>query len=461
MLQTQGVGGIVNILTAESLVTVGLDGRPVPRLAESFEALPNGTGIRLTLRENIRFHNNAAVDAATVVRLLRKRIDAVKLGAESIAGIEPDGERDIVIRFRQPDSFVLTDLNLYDIADSDNPELTTGPFKVVRRQSPAQLSAFDGYHRGRPRIDAIEILNFETPRAAWAAMMRGEVNFLHEVSRDAAKFVEAQSEVNTYPLLRAYYIALVFNVRNEILRRREVRVALSESVDRQAVVREGMWERGRPAEGPIWPFHWAYSSAQRVYSYNPDAGRVRLDAAGLTTGRHRVPGRMASRLHFKCLIPSDDLRFERIALVLQRQLAEIDVDMEFEALPTRAMLGRVMAGDFDTFLYEMSSGRTLSWVYRFWHSPSPQALTIFPSGYKAADGPLDRLRAAQSDEEMRIAVADLQRTLYDDPPAVFLAWPEETRAADTTFTIPHERETDVLGRVWEGRPTPPALTAAR
>jgi ABC-type transport system substrate-binding protein len=460
-LQTEGATGIVNILSRESLVAVSWDGRAVPRLAESISGLNDGFGVRLKLRPGVRFHNNEAVDATTVVGLLRQQIAAVGYGAESIAAIEPEGTDQIVVRYRRPDSFVLTDLNLYNITDEKRPEFSTGPFKIVSRERPVQLAAFDGYYRGRPSIDAIQIREFETPRAAWTAMMRGEVNFLHEVSRDAVKFVDEESDVNTFPLLRPYYIALVFNVRHAVLARREVRVALNEAVDRQAIVRQGMWERGRPADGPIWPYHWAYSAAQRVHSYNPEAARVRLDAAGFPPAVQRVPGRMASRLRFKCLIPSNDARFERIALVLQRQLADIDVDIELESVPVTTLLKRVIAGDFDTFLYEMTSGRTLSWVYRFWHSPSQDALPLFPSGYRAADEPLDRIRVSSSDAETRAAVADLQRTFHDNPPAVFLAWPHETRAIDTSFIVPYDRDHDVLGRVWEGRPASPSARASR
>ena len=36
-------------------------------------------------------------------------------------------------------------------------------------------------------------------------MMRHEVNFLHEVNRDAIDFVEAGGDIRAYPLLRPYY----------------------------------------------------------------------------------------------------------------------------------------------------------------------------------------------------------------------------------------------------------------
>ena len=84
-------------------------------------------------------------------------------------------------------------------------------------------------------------------------MMRREVNFLHEVSRDAIDFVEAGGDIRAYPLLRPYYTALVFGIGHPVLKRREVRVAINEALDRNELVRNGMRGHGRIAEGPFWP----------------------------------------------------------------------------------------------------------------------------------------------------------------------------------------------------------------
>ena len=60
-------------------------------------------------------------------------------------------------------------------------------------------------------------------------MMRDEVNFLHEVNREAIEFIEAGGDLRAYPLLRPYVVSLVFNTKHPLLRRREVRIALNEA----------------------------------------------------------------------------------------------------------------------------------------------------------------------------------------------------------------------------------------
>jgi hypothetical protein len=77
------------------------------------------------------------------------------------------------------------------------------------------------------------------------------------------------------------------------------------------------------------------------------------------------------------------------------------------------------------------------------------------SGYSSADAALDRMRSAGTDEDVRIAVADVIRVLREDPPALFLVWPYDSRAADTKFTIPHQPERDIFGTLWQAQQTVP------
>src|SRR4029453_11041783 len=108
-----------------------------------------------------------------------------------------------------------------------NKNIGTGPFRIVKQDaSGAVLDAFPQYYRGRPAVAQIQVTKYPTERKAWAALMRSEIDMLHEVSRDAAEFVEAETTIKTYSFPRPYYIPLVFNVRHPILKNAEVRKAI-------------------------------------------------------------------------------------------------------------------------------------------------------------------------------------------------------------------------------------------
>ena len=453
-----GVNVLVDNFVGEALLGIDWTGRVEPRLAVSWQWSADHLRLELTIRSGVRFHDGTLADASIVASLLQKRIDLREASSYAdVARIEVVDSDTIVIHLKRPNAFLLADLAESTIRDKDRPSRATGPFRIASLKPTTQLVAFDQYYRGRPPIDTLEIKPYDTLRGAWAAMTRGDIDVLQDVGRDTVEFVEAESSVKVYRFLRPYHYPLVFNIRNPLLNSKEVRQALSQAVDRQTIVAKAMHGRGRVADGPIWPFHWAHSEAQRKYAYNPEAARLRLEAAGLTVHREPQAGRMPSRLRFTCLLVETEQAYDRIALYLQQQFAEIGVDMQIQPVPVGEFVERVRTGNFDAFVMEMVSARSLTWTYTFWHSNGP----LLHSGYDAADGPLDRLRVANSDDETRTAVAELQQVLYDDPPAIFIAWPEAARAVRGTFEVPPDSNPDVMGTLWRWKPASVVAQASR
>lgn len=440
---------IVDSHIRESLVTIAWDGRPAERLATHWEALADGTGLRLRLRPNVLFHDGSTLTAARAADILR---EIVKSGSGfsygSVRSVEADGNA-IVVRTAQPEAFLLTDLADSPISPPGNAHVGTGPFAVAAVGATIELKAFEKYHRGRPSLDRVAFRSYQTQRGVWAAMMRGEIDAVHEVSRDAVEFIEAESTVRTYSFLRPYYTVLGFNVKHGVLASPAVRRALNLAIDRNALIAQAMRGRGEAAQGPIWPHHWAYASSTGSYTYNPEAAKLLLDNDGYRVGRESRAERMPSRFSFRCLLWAGDPRFERHALVVQKQLYDVGIDMEIQPVNSAEWQARLREGDFDAFLAEQTSGRSLAWLYTFWHSPPPGAPVLLKSGYNAADSVLDRLRRAVRDDETRAAVNDLQRVLYEDPPAVFLAWGEASRAVRNDFVVPEAAAPDVIGSLWQ------------
>ena len=70
------------------------------------------------------------------------------------------------------------------------------------------------------------------------------------------------------------------------------------------------------------------------------------------------------------------------------------------------------------------------------------------TGYSAPTTPSIACRSRSTDEEVREALSDVMHVLRSDPPAAFLVWPREARAADVSLDIPYEPERDVFGTFW-------------
>jgi hypothetical protein len=103
-------------------------------------------------------------------------------------------------------------------------------------------------------------------------------------------------------------------------------------------------------------------------------------------------------------------------------------------------------------------GRSLRWVYEFWHSHGP-GQGQFDGGYRSADAVLDRIKAAPTDEEIRQGVTELIKIIREDPPAAFLAWQMTSRAVSTKFDVAFEADREIFGNLWKWRHVAPQQAA--
>lgn len=453
-LGSQNVGEAKNVLTellfAEPLLVMDWHGRPAPWLATTWKWTDGGRALELELRPDVRFHDGTPLTEQTAAVIMRQRIRAEPLTFEYVTAIDAPRERTLVFHLSRADAFLLGALAGTAVVDDSKPNVGTGPFRIVERTPIIQAERNDQYYRGTPGIDRVQVVTYDTQRAAWAAMMAGKVDMLQEVNREVVEFLEGSSRFEMYSSIRPFYIPLVFNLRHPILRHVEVRRALVEAINRAEIVKEAMRGHGQIAEDPVWPSHWAYNASAPGYGYDPQAARARLDAAGFPVRPSPESG-MARRFKIRCLFYNKDFQFERIALLLQRQLAEVDVELELEGADQAVITGRAARNDFDSFVFQMTSGKSFDWTYRFWHSPAAGARGLQDSGYSGADEPLDRLRGALLDSDVRAAVADLRRRFHEDVPAAFLAWPETTRAVDARFDIGDRSNPDIFAALWRWR----------
>lgn len=449
------LSSLADVLYAETLLNREWDGRTTDRLATDFRWEQAGRLLRLSLKKDVRFHDGTALTSALVSEYLATKMQTpgrdAAWGFGFVTSITSADPLTVVIHLSQPDMFLLGALSDLKIVHPSAPEIATGPFKLVTKAPTVETLRFEEYHAGPSPLAGVRVITYDTQRSAWAALLRGEVDVVQEVSRESVQFIEGGSTVRTFSSVQPFYIPLVFNHHHRILKNVEVRRAISEALDRDDIVSRAMQGRGRVADAPIWPFHWAYTTPARKYTYDPTSAKARLDRAGFPQGASRV-GAARSRFSIKCLIYSEDPQYERIALMVQRQLFDIGVNLEIQLLPYDELLQRVASGDFEAYIMRANASRTLERTYRGWRSTRPDNRATLNTGYSGADELLDQLRRSTTDAEIRTTLAALSERFYQDAPAAFIAWLEVTRAVDSRFSIGNSRPQDPFVDLWQWRP---------
>ena len=434
---SRGVRQAARLASLEGLTTQGINGRPVPRLAEGWDQSPDGLIWTIRLRPSAVFHDGTIVDAPAVKRSLDEYLTSSASrsspGLQDISSIEASGQFVLTLRLKQRSTLLLDDLET-PITKLDNKGsiVGTGPYVVSSTSAnDVVMTAFPRYYRGISAVDRLVWRLYPTVRTAWAATMRGEVDFLYEVGPESREFLQSETTVALHSFLRNYISGVVFNTRRPIFRNPEIRRARSYAVDRATIVERAFRGHGTIANGPVWPLHWAYDPSVQGYLYDPARASASLDKV---IGADRRPdGRQQANLRFTCLIPENFQLWERLALMVQRDLAEIGVDMALEAIPVEKFSQRIAEGDFDAVLMEMISGFSVSRPFAFWHSSGLHSF----SGYRnpSVDAALEGIRRAPGDSEYREAFRRFQQDIFDDPPAIFLAWGETARAVSRRFDV--------------------------
>lgn len=442
----RGVQQFINNISTEGLLRVNSEGIAEPWLAEGFQRSADGLNLTVRLRSDVKFHDGTSVDAEVVAKVLNDNLaKTMRSTFEDVESIRSNGAHEVVVAFRQPSSLVVDSLMDVPITKTGNGGVVgTGPYKAsgITKDGSAEMQAFTGYYLGKPATDRIAISTYPNGRAAWAEMLRDRLDLLYEVDAEAIDLMKGSQNASLYSFDRPYQYVIFFNPRNPKLSSSAVRQALNEAVDRNALVQLALRGHGTPSRGPVATQHWAFHEGDSIFKYSPQAASARIPKP----------------LRLKCVTLAEQ-PFEQIALVMKQQLRAVGVELEVEGVPVEQVMQTLSTNDFDTVLLEYSSGWSVMRAYRWWHSKGVANLMHFES--PKVDSALDHVRHAVTDNAYRSAVAEFQQAIGDDPPAIFLAWSERSRAVSKRFDVLPEPGRDVLATLRLWRPTTDKVNATR
>jgi len=358
-----------------------------------------------------------------------------------------------VFDLSQPSALLPDDLELP--LGFGSPQVGTGPYRITKSdESELVLERFDRYYLGVPQIPRVVIRSFDTVRTAWTSLLRGQVDMVTNVPPDAVEFI-SNDDVRIVSFERRYQYLVAFNSRKPPLNSPIVRRALNMAIDREALVRKVFQGHAQPSTGPLWPKNWAYNKAIASYRFDPGLAVSLLQSAGLNADTKSA--RPDVRLRFTCLVAENFNVDERVALEVQKQLYDVGVDMRFEVVPIKQFDSRVREGQFEAILIAMISGPSVGRSYFFWRSARhANGLNVFGYENPQAERLFDVLRTSTNNVAIQSAFGRLQQTLLDDPPALFLAWDERSRAIRREFEVQQDigGPVDPIYTIWRWKPVP-------
>jgi oligopeptide transport system substrate-binding protein len=430
----------------DGLVQFDANLKPLPALAEFWEASRDGRTWTFTVRRGVTFHHGREVTAHDVVysftRLLdpERRLPVAELfrriqGAtefmqgktQSVQGLTTVDRYTLQLVLEEPLASALTVLGLAHAAVVPQEEVErlgerfgrapvgTGPFKFVRWE-PNQaivLEAHDQYYEGRPFLDGIvfKIGVGSMWDETFAEFLRGN---LEETLIPSGKTdeVRADPKYRKYQRVRIPTLSLLytgFNTQRKPFDDKRVRQAFNYAVNTEVIVREITKRGSLPATNILPPGMPGSDPDLQRYSYQPAAAKRLLAEAGYPDGAGFPVVQLWS------VGKSESTKAELAAY--QRYLADIGVKVEIHFGP-----------DWPTYKAMLQEGKLPMFrLARLADIPDPDNF-LFPMLHSASPTNYTYYRNARLDQLLeqarkelgynrRIALyREVQRLVMDDPP---------------------------------------------
>lgn len=308
----------------------------------------------------------------------------------------------------------------------------SGPFRFARWDAGARVEvvADTAHWRGRPALDRVVWSVTPDPEAAVVRLLAGEVDVVDGLSAAQLARVAAAPAARVALVPGVQYGFLLLNWRDPrrpdaahpVLSDGRVRRALLRAVDRGALVRNVFDSLATVAVGPAPAALLPAGLADPAPPPDLAAANALLDSAGWTQrapdGTRVKDGR---RLELDVLVPAPSRSRQRYAVLLQGQLARAGVRLVPVVLEVSALVARLEARRFDTFLGANAADPGLLGMRESWRSDGSANDGRYAS--PAFDALLDSALAAFEPSQGRALMARLMTQAAADIPALWLYEP--------------------------------------
>ncbi len=297
---TTTAGNVVDYV-AETLTIIDPQGKVLPHLAESWTISPNGREYTLRLRRGVTFHDGTPFDAAAVKWNLDRVADPnVKVPIRTPYPIE---KTDVVdshtarVTLKHPYAPFIGGLSWTTAAilspagvkkagnEYGNYQnvVGTGPYTLGERKrgESITLNANPKYWGRKPHYDTVVVRIVPEATTRESLILAGQVDLiiLPPIADIPALQKNPALKVLLAPSDRTIFVA----INTLKLKDRRVRQAINYAVDKQAIVKNVLFDAADVMDAPMAPSLFGYCKAGS-YNFDPQRAKRLLEDAGIRAG---------------------------------------------------------------------------------------------------------------------------------------------------------------------------------
>ena len=304
-------------------------------VAQSWTISNNAETVTLHLRPNLVFSNGQPVTSTDVKdALLNTQKSPLRSSLSAIASIDTPDPDTLVIQLNRPTAgdflwaMTYIDGMVYpasSFASAATTPVGSGPYTLKSYQTGSSIllvknpKYYDSAAYPLPAVDFIEV---STGPQAVSALTSGAVD-MEQV--DPGQYEELKHDSNIGTAIAPSYDYAVMNTRNNVapFNNVKVRAALEYAIDRAAINKVVYAGVGQPAYQPFPTDSPGYNkSVGNKYVYDPKKAKAMLAAAGYKHG-----------VSFKLFVASGNTTFQRLATIMQSELAAAGFNASIQLIP--------------------------------------------------------------------------------------------------------------------------------
>ncbi len=466
------------------------DAHAIPGLATAWKSSPDKLTWTYTIRKDSTWSDGqraTAEDAAWTFNKMMTDPNAATANGSftaNFAQVTAPDPQTLVIRLKKPQATMtaldvpivpkhvwekVTDFSKFN-NDKEFPIVGNGPFVITdfKVDQYIKLKPNKKFWRGAPKFDELVFKYYKDGDAAVAALQKGEVSFVPNLTPAQAAALKTQKniKVNDAPGRRFYALATnpgakaqdgkTFGNGHKALLDPEVRKALFLAVDRTTLVDKVFQGHAVEGEGYIPPrfgsYFWKPEGAQER-AYDPARAEQVLDAAGY---RKNAAGKRVGKdgrpLDFRILCHATDPNDKAVGKYLQEWWGKLGVGLKVDCLDS--VSDPWVKGDYDLAFDGWSVNPDPDYVLSI-HTCGTLPATPKDSGATdnfICDKEFDGLYAQQAVEYDAAKRADLvkrmQSRLYDTGYMNVMAYPNALEAYRTDQIRSITTMPEAAGNLW-------------
>ena len=438
-------GLLVEAMIFRPLLGLDPDRRPVPALARSWTASPDGLAYEFRLDPYAEWEDGSPVTSDdvlfTIERIRDPKVPAFNLrdSFHDVAAIETPDASTVRVRFKLPDAQRLLAFNLPIVsraayaraatpADLDRRPTGSGPYRLEKWETNRAITLVrrEGAAGNLAHFRRVVFRVVPDSNVRFRAGARGDLDEFR-IGRDQRASAEssddflAKNRILKVPQPVTAYI--LWNLRHPFLADPRVRRALAHAWPRAETARRLYPPDGAAlVSGPYLPGSPESDPNVPPAAYDPALAARLLDEAGWRAGPGGVRRRGGAKASLELLYPSEQTIYGALAEILRSAYAKAGVELGLKRLDWAAYSELADAGEFDSHLAARVFLPPNPDPYPHFHSsqfpPRGQNYGFYRNA--AADRAMETARR-EIDPEKRIALyREVHRLFAGDPPADFL-----------------------------------------